>query len=85
MPIDRMALVQLSDLDAGTPAALGTGTRVLPGEGDLPLEDHIRAAHEAGYAGAYEIELLGQAEPDRTAIRRSLELVSAMLDRVAGR
>jgi sugar phosphate isomerase/epimerase len=85
MPINRMGLVQISDLDAGTPAAPGMGIRVLPGEGDLPLEDHIRAAHEAGYAGAYEIELLGQAEPDRTAIRRSLELVSAMLDRVVGR
>lgn len=84
MPPERIAIVQISDVDmAGlTPTS---GMRVLPGQGTLPLEDHIRAAHEAGYTGPYEVELMGTEQVDKAAIRNSLALVSGMLDRVLGR
>jgi len=85
MKPEQIAMVQISDVAIGTAARPGSGLRVLPGHGDLPLEEHIRAAHEAGYAGPFEIEFMGDAEVDRDAIRRSLALVSDMLDRVIGR
>jgi len=81
----EMAVVQLSDVAVGTVRAPGPALRILPGEGELPLEDHVRAAVDAGYKGPFEIELLGSGEVDRAAIRRSLDHVSAILDRVIGR
>lgn len=79
-----MAVVQISDVAVGTSSAPGKGLRCLPGEGELPLEDHIRAAHESGYAGPFEIEFMGEPDVDRAAIRRSLHLVDGMLRRVVG-
>ena len=76
---DRIAIVQLSDVDVGTLARPGACTRGLPGDGDLPLERFIHAAESAGYRGAYEVEFLGPALVDRAAIAASLEKVSAML------
>ena len=55
---DRIALVQVSDFKVGTLAA---NARVVIGDGDIPLRRICAALAEAGYAGWYDIELLGPA------------------------
>jgi len=53
-----IALVQVSDFKVGTLAA---GDRAVIGDGDVPLRRICRAIAQAGYAGWYDIELLGPA------------------------
>lgn len=55
---DRIALVQISDFKVGTLAA---SERVVIGDGDIPLRRICTALAAAGYAGWYDIELLGPA------------------------
>jgi sugar phosphate isomerase/epimerase len=55
---DRIALVQVSDFRVGTLAA---SERVVIGDGDIPLRRIVRALDTAGYAGWYDIELIGPA------------------------
>jgi sugar phosphate isomerase/epimerase len=55
---DRIAVVQVSDFKVGT---LRASERVMIGDGDIPLRRHVRALAAAGYAGWYDIELLGPA------------------------
>jgi sugar phosphate isomerase/epimerase len=55
---DRIALVQVSDFKVGTRCA---SERVVIGDGDIPLRRIARALAAAGYAGWYDIELLGPA------------------------
>ena len=54
----RVALVQVSDFRVGTLAA---SERVVIGDGDIPLGRIVRALDAAGYAGWYDIELIGSA------------------------
>jgi sugar phosphate isomerase/epimerase len=54
----RIAVVQVSDFKIGTLAA---SERVVIGDGDIPLARICRALADAGYAGWYDIELLGPA------------------------
>lgn len=82
---DRIAIVQLSDVEVGSLAQPGACARGFPGQGDLPLEDFVRAAESAGYRGAYEVEFLGPATVDRDAISASLNHVSEMLGRTLAR
>ena len=53
-----IALVQVSDFKVGTRRA---GERVVIGDGDVPLRRICGTLADAGYAGWYEIELLGPA------------------------
>lgn len=55
---DRIALVQVSDFKVGT---LQAADRVVIGDGDVPLRRICHALAAAGYAGWYDIELLGPA------------------------
>lgn len=55
---DRIAIVQVSDFKIGTLAA---SERVVIGDGDIPLKRICRALAAAGYAGWYDIELIGSA------------------------
>ncbi len=55
---DRIALVQVSDFKVGTTAA---SERVVIGDGDIPLRRLVRALADAGYAGWWDIELIGPA------------------------
>ena len=55
---DRIALVQVSDFKVGTLAA---SERVVIGDGDIPLRRICHALAAAGYAGWYDIELIGPA------------------------
>jgi sugar phosphate isomerase/epimerase len=54
----RIALVQVSDFKVGT---LSASERVVIGDGDIPLRRICAALADAGYAGWYDIELLGSA------------------------
>jgi sugar phosphate isomerase/epimerase len=76
---ERIGLVQISDVAIGTMERPGAGTRGLPGSGELPLEEFLRAAMEAGYAGPFEIEYLGLGEVDQPAVLASLAQMSALL------
>jgi sugar phosphate isomerase/epimerase len=69
---DRIAIVQVSDFAAGTMAA---SERVVIGDGDIPLSRICRALADAGYAGWWDIELLGsriEAEGYESVVPRAL-------------
>lgn len=54
----RIALVQVSDFEVGT---LRASERVMIGDGDIPLRALVGVLDAAGYAGWYDVELLGPA------------------------
>jgi sugar phosphate isomerase/epimerase len=69
----RVAHVQLSDVAV---PSLCTPDRAVPGDGDAPLDRLLGALHDADYAGAVELELVGpriEAEGYEPAIRRALD------------
>lgn len=75
---DVLAHVQVSDFVIGS---LCTPDRAVPGDGDIPLARIVGALIAAGYAGAFELEMVGpriEAEGYADAIRRGV----AHLDRV---
>jgi len=75
----RCQLVQLSDYvygDRSLPA------RAVPGDGAIPLESIVRLLLDAGYAGAFDLELLGpriDAEGPTAAVGRAAAHLSALL------
>jgi sugar phosphate isomerase/epimerase len=80
--VDRVRLVQVSDFAIGT---FDTPNRAVPGDGDMPLERLLGTVLDAGYEGAFDLELLGpriEAESYEIAIRRSVDYVSKILDRL---
>ena len=80
--IDLVGLVQISDYVVGT---LQAGDRAVPGDGVIPLERLLGALLDAGYEGAFDLEILGpriESEGYRPAVRRSVERVSELLDRL---
>jgi len=79
---ERIGLVQVSDVTIGTMATPGAGTRGLPGSGELPIEEFLRTAIAAGYAGPFEIEFLGVGNVDQDAVLASLDRMDAMLHRL---
>jgi sugar phosphate isomerase/epimerase len=52
--VDRVAGIQVCDRAA---SSRGWYDRAFPGTGTLPLTELVRAAHQAGYAGWYEMEI----------------------------
>jgi sugar phosphate isomerase/epimerase len=77
--IDSVALVQVNDFVLGT---LDTPNRAVPGDGDVPLKRLLSAVVEAGYEGAFDLEILGpriEAEGYEAAIRRSVVHVGDLL------
>ena len=78
----RCQLVQLSDYvygDRSLPA------RAVPGDGAIPLEAIVKSLLDAGYNGAFDLELLGpriDAEGASIAVARAAANVSAMLTRL---
>lgn len=80
---DVLAHVQLSDFVVGS---LCTPDRAVPGDGDIPLERLVGAVAATGYAGAYELELVGPRIEDegyRSVIARSVAHLDRILDRIA--
>jgi sugar phosphate isomerase/epimerase len=92
--IDMVTLVQIGDTQIGaTPSADGPviGNRAISpnrsviGDGDIPLERLLAMILDAGYAGMFDLELLGpkiEAEGYLSATRRSLERASEMLEQL---
>ncbi|MCU0267508.1 MAG: sugar phosphate isomerase/epimerase [Acidimicrobiales bacterium] len=56
--IDSIGLVQVSDYRVGTRC---TPDRLVPGDGDVPLERILRFLLDAGYDGWFDLEVLGPA------------------------
>jgi sugar phosphate isomerase/epimerase len=75
----HLGLVQVSDFVIGTRC---TPDRAVPGDGDIPLPRIIADVLAAGYAGFFDIELVGpkiEAEGYERAVTRSLAYVSELL------
>jgi sugar phosphate isomerase/epimerase len=80
--IDLLALVQIGDYKIGT---TDTPNRCAIGDGDIPVERLMAMMLDAGYEGAFELEILGpqiEAEGYRAPIVRSIERASEILDRL---
>jgi sugar phosphate isomerase/epimerase len=76
---DRLRLVQVSDYAVGT---LSTPSRLVPGDGDIPLERILGQVLAAGYRGCFDLELIGpriEEEGYRSACTRSIERLSDLL------
>ena len=80
--VDLLVLVQVSDFVLGTH---DTPNRAVVGDGDVPLERLLAMLIEAGYGGAFDLEILGpriEEEGYASAIRRSVEHASGILERL---
>lgn len=80
--VDRLRLIQVSDGLVGTHS---TPDRLVPGDGELPLEQLMSHALEAGYPGMFDIEIIGpriEAEGVDAACLRAIEWLDATLARL---
>jgi sugar phosphate isomerase/epimerase len=80
--IDLVGITQLSDFVIGTTE---TGNRVVPGDGDIPLERLVALVLDAGFEGSFDLEVFGprvEAEGYPSSVRRAVERASELLDRV---
>jgi sugar phosphate isomerase/epimerase len=80
--LDRVALVQVSDYVLGT---YDLPSRVVPGDGDIPLERLLGGILDRGYTGVFDLEVLGpriEAEGYRGAIGRGVEYMTELLYRL---
>ena len=78
--IDTLRLVQVSDFKVGT---LSTPNRLVPGDGDIPLQRILGELIASGYTGCFDLELIGpaiNAEGYESAISRSITALGQMLD-----
>jgi sugar phosphate isomerase/epimerase len=72
-------LVQVSDYVYGDRSL---PSRAVPGDGAIPVKRILQWLLQAGYAGAFDIELIGpriEAEGRLKAVRRTAEILSQML------
>jgi sugar phosphate isomerase/epimerase len=82
--IDLVALVQFCDYKLGT---YDMPNRCALGDGDLPTERLFRLLVDAGYAGPFDLEILGpriEEEGYAAPIVRSVERAGVILDRLLG-
>jgi sugar phosphate isomerase/epimerase len=56
----KIFVVQISDWR--TPRSFMD--RLVPGQGEIPLPEFLRAAHDAGFRGAYSVEIFSKGVPD---------------------
>jgi len=79
--VSRFTVVQCSDFTVGEELLLN---RRVPGDGDMPLEWLMATLLDAGYAGYFDLEMLGPAietEGYASAIRRGADWLSERLTR----
>jgi sugar phosphate isomerase/epimerase len=82
--VPRCPLVQVSDHAVGSRSM---PTRSVPGDGDIPLAQILGWVLDAGFAGVFDLELMGpriDAEGALPALRRSAEWMGAFLDARSG-
>jgi sugar phosphate isomerase/epimerase len=80
--IDTFRVVQVSDFAIGT---LSTPNRLVPGDGDIPLERILGQILAAGYDGVFDLELIGPRIDDEGyegACIRSVTALGDLLDRL---
>lgn len=81
--IDTIRLVQVSDFAVGT---LSTPNRLVPGDGDIPIARILGQLLDAGYDGAFDLELIGpridEEGPD-TAVPRAVAALTELLRRAS--
>lgn len=78
----HIALVQICDVVIGGPGRPSPGGRVHLGEGELPLHRLMQEVLATGYAGPFDLEVLGpaiEAEGYEPALRRGVERASVFL------
>jgi sugar phosphate isomerase/epimerase len=76
---DRIRLVQVSDFVIGT---LRTPDRAVPGDGDVPLKRLLGQLLDAGYAGVFDLEVMGPRIEDEgyaSAVPRSIDALDLLL------
>ena len=76
---DVIRLVQVSDFAIGT---LSTPNRLVPGDGDIPLERIIGQVLASGYTGVFDLELIGpkiDSEGYASAVPRAVDGLGRML------
>jgi sugar phosphate isomerase/epimerase len=67
--------------------SLSTPDRAVPGDGDIPLARIIAALLDAGYQGAFELEMVGpriESEGYESAIARGVANVSGLFETDSG-
>jgi len=77
--VDRIRLVQVSDFKVGTVAS---SQRLVPGDGDIPIRRILGELVDAGYAGSFELELIGDAiaaEGYAAAVPRAVRALDDLL------
>jgi len=77
--IDRIRIVQVSDFKVGTVAS---SQRLVPGDGDVPIARILRTLLDAGYAGVFDLELIGDAintEGYDAAVPRAVDALGSIL------
>ena len=80
--IDRIVLVQVSDFKVGTVAS---SQRLVPGDGDIPIERILDFVLDAGYEGVFDLELIGDAivaEGYDAAVPRAVAALGALLEQL---
>jgi sugar phosphate isomerase/epimerase len=80
---DDIALVQVADRDLATHAV---PDRLVPGEGGLPLQRIMGQLVDDGYAGWFELELVGptiSSEDPHDAVTRGVDALRALLAALA--
>lgn len=80
--IDLVGITQISDYVIGTTE---TGNRVVPGDGDIPLERLLAMVVDAGFEGPFDLEVMGprvEEEGYPSSVRRSVERATELLNRV---
>ena len=76
---DRIRLVQVSDFKVGT---IASSQRLVPGDGDMPIARILGTVIDAGYAGVFDLELIGAAitsEGYDAAVPRAVDALGALL------
>jgi sugar phosphate isomerase/epimerase len=76
---ERIRLVQVSDFEVGT---IASSQRLVPGDGDVPIARILRQVLDAGYAGVFDVEVIGAAitsEGYETAVPRAVDALGALL------
>ena len=75
-----LRLVQVSDYIIGTTS---TPDRTVPGDGDIPIARILAHLEAAGYAGCYDLELIGpriEAEGYAAAVPRAVAALGELLE-----
>jgi 4-hydroxyphenylpyruvate dioxygenase len=88
IPMDRIFLVQLSDLDHGVDLQHVIDTarhhRLLPGQGHFPIESVLRRLREAGYVGPVGVEVFNDELKSQDLKSVAREAMSALRQVWAG-